>query len=193
MGLVVLAVVVGLLAGLAAGGRFRALGNLPFAAAPLLLVALAVQVLGLPLARVLPAGPTWAACLLLSAVLVGTFLTINATIAGTVLIAVGLLLNALAIVANGAMPVSAYAAARSGAGAQTVADRRHEPQTSTTRLAVLGDVIPVPLPLRPEVDSVGDLLVAAGLAQLMFCAVRPRHRRWPAPRGAGTRLGENAR
>jgi hypothetical protein len=35
-------------------------------------------------------------------------------------------------------------------------------------------VIPVLLPIRPEVVSVGDVLVAAGLAQLVVSALR-RH------------------
>lgn len=176
MGLVVVAAVAGLLVGLATGGRLRVLADLPVAGAPLLVGALVAQLLGVLLGRLLPAGPTWAAGMVVSAVLVGAFLAINRSVAGTGLITVGLLLNAIVIVGNGAMPVSAYAAVRSGAGAQTVADRRHEPQTSATRLAVLGDVVPVPLPLRPEVDSLGDLLVAAGLAQLLCCAVRPRRR-----------------
>jgi hypothetical protein len=34
----------------------------------------------------------------------------------------------------------------------------------STRLPLLGDVVPVLLPLRPEVVSPGDVLVASGLA-----------------------------
>lgn len=178
MGLVLLGLVVGLLAGLATGGRLRELAALPFPGAPLLLGAVVVQLLGLALARVLAPGVTWGLAIAVSAALVGAFLLVNRSVAGTALIALGLLTNAVVILANGAMPVSAYAAARSGVGVAAVNDARHAPQTSSTRLSLLGDLVPVPLPVRPEVDSVGDLMVAAGVGQLLFCAVRPRRRRY---------------
>jgi hypothetical protein len=53
-----------------------------------------------------------------------------------------------------------------------VGDRRHELEGPRTRLRPLGDVIPVPLPLRPEVVSPGDVLVAAGLGQLVVLGMR---------------------
>ena len=37
---------------------------------------------------------------------------------------------------------------------------------------LLGDVVPVLLPLRPEVVSPGDVLVASGLAQLVVVGMR---------------------
>jgi hypothetical protein len=82
------------------------------------------------------------------------------------------------------MPVSPEAAARAGLDVLDTLDGRHELAASGTRLAPLGDVVPVPLPLRPEVVSPGDVLVAAGLGQLLVLGMtygdggrRPR----PAP------------
>ena len=46
-------------------------------------------------------------------------------------------------------------------------DSRHVVTDGSTRLPLLGDVVPVLLPLRPEVVSPGDVLVASGLAQLV--------------------------
>jgi hypothetical protein len=52
-----------------------------------------------------------------------------------------------------------------------VDDSRHLPAGADTALRPLGDVIPVPLPVRPEVVSIGDLLGAAGMAQLVATAM----------------------
>ena len=46
-------------------------------------------------------------------------------------------------------------------------DSRHAVSDDGTRLPLLGDVVPVLLPLRPEVVSPGDVLIASGLAQLV--------------------------
>jgi hypothetical protein len=54
-----------------------------------------------------------------------------------------------------------------------------------TALRWLGAVIPVPLPVRPGVASVGGLLVVAGLAQFLVTGMLPRRRhRPPAPLAA---------
>jgi hypothetical protein len=102
------------------------------------------------------------------------FLARNRRARGTGLVAVGLLTNALVVAANGAMPVSPQAADRAGVGVLEVltGDRRHELEGPDTRLRALGDVVPVPLPWRPEVVSAGDVLVAAGLGQLVFLGMR---------------------
>ena len=58
-------------------------------------------------------------------------------------------------------------------------DSRHDVAGDSTRLPLLGDVVPVLLPLRPEVVSPGDVLVASGLAQLVVVGMlsgRPRAR-----------------
>lgn len=68
------------------------------------------------------------------------------------------------------MPVSASASAGAGVDLASVTDAMHHAATATTTPRGLGDVRPVPLPVRAEVISQGDLLVAAGLTQLVFMA-----------------------
>ncbi len=178
VGIVACSIVVALLGARLAGGRLSSFERLPAHGLMLPLAALAVLVAELVLGWAgLPAGPLYAIALALSGLLVGCFMLVNRSVTGTGLIAAGLLLNALVVGLNGAMPVSAYAAARAGLGKRAVADDRHEPAATGTRLRILGDVIAVPLPLRPEVDSIGDLLAAGGLAQLVFLAMRPPRRR----------------
>lgn len=177
MGLILCSIVVALVAARLAGGRLSSFERLPVDGLTFLLAAFVVLILGLVLGWVgLPGGPMYAAALLLSALLVACFMLVNRSVTGTGLIAAGLLLNALVVGLNGAMPVSAYAAARAGASSQVIADHRHEAAGHHTRLRFLGDVISVPLPTRPEVDSLGDLLAAAGLSQLAFMAMRPGRR-----------------
>lgn len=169
----VLAVVV-LLAALAvgrlAGGTLARLAETPVRRRRLAGLALAAQVLG-----VVVGGPLHAVGLAASAGLVVAFLAVNRGLRGTGLVAAGLLANALVVGANGAMPVSLDAAARAGVGPSAADDARHEPAGPGTRLRLLGDVVPVPLPGLPSVVSPGDVLVAAGLAQLVVAGMlRPR-------------------
>ena len=193
MGLVLLCLAVALVAALATGGRLSALESIPIRGWPLLAAAAGAQVLAWAFALLgLPVGLAYAAGLAVSGVSIAVFLVVNGALVGTGLIAAGLLANAVVIAANGAMPVSARAAVRSGAGAGTVADQLHEPATDATRLRLLGDVIAVPLPLRPEVDSPGDVLAAAGLAEMLFTALRRSRRdRYVGARAArrGSRTG----
>jgi len=161
--LVVLAVALAL--GWARGGSLDQLGTLPLRSRRLVVGSLFAQLLG-----TVVGGPFYPLGLAVSAGLVVWFLARNRGIRGTGLVALGLLGNALVVGANGAMPVSLDASARSGVGIQdllTGADARHEPAGQGTRLRWLSDVVPVPLPLRPEVVSPGDVLVAAGLGQLV--------------------------
>jgi hypothetical protein len=163
--LVVAVLVVALLIGWARGGSLDRLGALPLRQRYLAVSALAAQVVG-----TLVGGPFFLIGLIVSGGLVLLFLSRNRGIRGTGLAALGLCANVLVIGANGAMPVSADAAGRAGVSVQSLltgADARHRLAGTDTRLRQLGDVIPVPLPLRPEVVSPGDVLLAAGLAQLV--------------------------
>ena len=108
--------------------------------------------------------------LALSAVLALMFCVGNAQVAGVTLVCLGLCSNAAVVGANGAMPVSivaAYDARVPTLAIASGADARHEIAGDGTALSWLGDVVPVPLPVRPEVVSVGDVLVVAGLAELV--------------------------
>ena len=195
MSTVVLVLLCALAVGWARGGSLDRLGALPLRRRRLLVAALGAQVAGAVIG-----GPFYAVGLAVSAGLVVAFLAANRGIRGTGLVALGLLLNALVVAANGAMPVSAQAAGRAGVGVQDLlvgADARHELAGPDTRLDWLGDVIPVPLPLRPEVLSPGDVLVAAGLGQLVALGMvarlprtpqgRPRRALPPLPGAARTR------
>ena len=165
MSLVLVVLAVALAVGWARGGSLDRLGALPLRSRRLVVASLLAQ-----LAGTVVGGPFYPLGLALSAGLVVWFLSRNRGIRGTGLVALGLLANALVVGANGAMPVSLDATARAGVGSQdllTGQDARHEPAGESTRLRWLGDVVPVPLPLRPEVVSPGDVLVAAGLGQLV--------------------------
>lgn len=171
---------VAVLLGWASGGSLVQLGALPLRRRSLVWTALGTQAAG-----TVVGGPAYPVGLALSAALVAWFLVANRGIRGTGLLALGLLANALVVCLNGAMPVSVAAADRAGTTTQQILvgdDPRHQIADRRTVLAPLGDVIPVRAPWRPEVVSPGDVLVAAGLAQLVLIGMRrgpgrPR-RRW---------------
>jgi hypothetical protein len=112
-----------------------------------------------------------------SALCAAAFCSRNLRVAGVPLVTLGLVSNALVVACNGAMPVSVSAAARAGVSVVDIAagrDTRHEIAGAGTTLRLLGDVIPVPLPVRSEVVSPGDVLVAAGLAELVVLGMLRR-------------------
>lgn len=115
-----------------------------------------------------------------SALCAAAFCARNLRVAGVPLVTLGLISNAVVVAANGAMPVSVAAADRADVPVVDIAvgqDSRHEIADSTTTLRFLGDVIPVPLPARSEVVSPGDVLVAAGLAELIVMGMLRTRRR----------------
>lgn len=163
----VLAVVV-----VVATGRTAGLTALPVRAVRLLVAAGVLQVGATSVA----AGSAWVRVpvLVLAVLLVALFLAGNSTLPGIPLIAVGLLLNVLVITANGAMPVSVAAAARAGVSAPELVadDALRVPVGAGTRMGLLGDQIPVALPWWPQVVSLGDVLVAAGVGLLLVAGSR---------------------
>ena len=178
--LVVLAVLAGLVLARLRGGSLDHLEALDLRRRRLVVLALLAQAAG-----AVVGGPLHATGLAVSAGLVAAFLVANRGVRGTGLVALGLAANALVVGLNGAMPVSTSAAARVGLSTLDVEDGldpRHELVDDRTRLPVLADVIALPLPLRPEVVSAGDVLVAAGLAQLVVVGAGTR-----ATRGGGRR------
>lgn len=162
----------GLTLGWLLGGGLARLGRIALRDRWLVAAAVAVQ-----LAGALVGGRAYAVGLVGSALLALRFLERNRGLRGTGLIALGLLANALVVGVNGAMPVSAHAAARAGADIGLVAagdDPRHELEDRNTLLAALGDVIPVRLPWHREVVSPGDVLLAAGIGQLVVVGMGAR-------------------
>jgi Family of unknown function (DUF5317) len=115
--------------------------------------------------------------LALSAICAAAFCVGNLHVSGVPLVTVGLAANALVVTLNGAMPVSIVAALRAGVPITDIAagfDARHDIAGEGTSWRSLGDVIPLPLPLRPEVVSPGDVLVASGLGELVVMGMLRR-------------------
>ena len=171
----VLTLVAALVIGYGRGGELDRLGHLPLREKRLVVAAVLVQLTG-----GIVGGWAYPTGLAVSALLVAVFLGRNRGVRGTGLVALGLLLNALVVGVNGAMPVSGDALGRARISTQDIlsgADPRHELLSDSTHLGFLGDRIPVLMPFRPEVVSAGDVLVAAGLAELVVLGMGAAPRR----------------
>ena len=148
------------------GGSLARLGERSLRSTRLASAAVVAQIVG-----GLVGGPAYAVGLGVSVALVAVFLLRNRGVRGTGLVALGLLANALVVSLNGAMPVAGSAAGRAGVSTQdllTGADPRHVLMADRTRLRALSDVLPAPWPVVPEVLSPGDVMIAAGLGQLVL-------------------------
>ncbi|MFL6137029.1 MAG: DUF5317 domain-containing protein [Frankiaceae bacterium] len=170
MALVAIVLALAVLLGRALSGRLRRLAALPVAGWPLLVLA-ALAEIGGGLAARAGSGSGHVAGAVAATALVVAFLAVNRALQGIPLVAGGLLLNALVIAANGAMPVSAWAATRAGVDVAPIAaglDQGHALLGAGTALPALADRIPLPLPVVPEVLSAGDVLIAAGLGLLVL-------------------------
>lgn len=170
--LAVVVLVGAVLVAVVAGGRWGRLAHLQLRARGLVIAAVAAQLGGalLGIADVADPRRTYVIALAVSAVCALGFCAQNLRVAGVALVSFGLVGNAVVVAANGAMPVSIVAAYHARVPITAISsgsDARHEIAGIGTHLRWLGDVIPVPLPLRPEVVSVGDVLVCAGLAELV--------------------------
>jgi hypothetical protein len=159
------------------GGRWSAFTHQTLLAPGYVLVAVAAQVLGAVISDHTSATWAYPAGLAVSAASALVFCFANRKVAGVPLVALGLVLNAVVVARNSAMPVSISAAARAGVSTLTVAtgnDPRHTIAGRGSHWRALGDVIPVPLPVSPEVVSPGDVLVAAGLGEFLVITSRRR-------------------
>lgn len=170
----------------ARGGRLRRLAEAPLHAPWLLFAGLALQIaVDVTAGRGLigDAGPVGVTVLIVSQLLVIAWLALNRQFRGVGLVALGLLLNAVVMTANGAMPVDPGAIRALGLGELEVPPGKHTLLTEDTRLPWLADVLPLP-PLR-SIVSVGDLVLGAGLLPLTHALMswRPEHER----RGGGRR------
>jgi hypothetical protein len=163
---------------LLSGGRWSGFTHEFLRAPGYVVLAVVAQVLGALVSDHTSAGWVYPVALAISAACAFVFCIANFRVAGVALVTLGLVLNAVVVARNGAMPVSIAAASRAGVSIVTVAsdeDPRHEIAGKGSVWRTLGDVIPVPLPGAPEVISPGDLLVAAGLAE--FIVVTSRRKR----------------
>jgi hypothetical protein len=172
-----------LVVALATGGKIRHLARVQIKYSYVILVALAIQVLVFSSwwQRLVP-QILWSQLLYgLSLALLIVVVTLNFTVLGFPLIALGLLLNSLVILLNGGrMPASlsalqiagiadatqAYAAARATNSALI---------TASTRLWYLGDIFAFPKtwPL-PNVFSIGDVYIALGAVWFVWASVHPK-------------------
>jgi hypothetical protein len=162
------------------GGSWANFSRLPIRGARLVAIAVAFQVAGNLLARITGLHGFYPVGLSLAALTAIAFCARNLAVAGVPLITLGLLTNALVVAVNGSMPVSIDAASRANISIVAIAsgdDPRHSIAGRNSSLRSLGDVIPLPLPVQPEVVSPGDALIAAGIGELVFLGMRPRRRR----------------
>jgi hypothetical protein len=151
---------------LARGGSLDALGATRLRWTPLLGAGLAAQ-LGAQLWSPPWLRGSWALfVVVVSNLAIVVFIAVNRHLPGLLLADLGLVLNLAVIVANGAMPVSPEAARSAGLRIPGPDDPYHEVLGEGTAWPWLADVVPEP-GLR-EVLSVGDLLLAAGIARLVY-------------------------
>jgi hypothetical protein len=165
------------------GGSVRRLATLRVRGSTLILASLAIQLLiYTPALRHSPLVLGWAAPIYLVALtlaLVGMLRNWHLGMSLR-LASIGLILNLTVIILNGGhMPVNA-ASLRTIQGEAKVQELQDPHTYGNTRLAgpssylvVLSDIIPVPMPDgRGNVYSFGDMLIASGVALLVYRAVR---------------------
>ena len=172
-------ILLGLLLGLRAGGRLDNLGNIQLRW-PLLLVAAVIVRFGteallnlqVPLVEDLRAP-----LLALGFGLLLIALWVNRLYPGLVVAFVGILLNGFVILINGGyMPIWATSLEAAGLTPDDVTSALHvvvpgQASDFLVRALVLGDIIPIPLPIIQNVASLGDLFLTAGLAFFLFASV----------------------
>ena len=188
------AIVLAIIAGALAGGGLPRLADLKLRWLWLLGLALALRIAAVQLrgAGAVDAGvSSWA--FIAVYVLLFAWLWGNWRVPGLQVAAVGIGLNALAIVLNGgAMPIwgGAFEAAGFSLGA-LAGDPFHELLTTdsiTTFIArggLFGDVVPIPIPFIRDVVSIGDVLLALGIVWAIVSAMT----RINVPARGGIQLG----
>jgi hypothetical protein len=170
-----LPVVAALAVSLALGGSLRRLADLPLRATWLFFAAFALQIAAFPF-PFLPwttGDPPQKALWLASYALLLAAAAANRRVTGVPIVAVGMLANLAAVVANGGrMPVVTEAMQAAG---ESYVVRNNSIQSSDPSLSWLVDRWAAPdwVPLA-NVFSVGDLVIAVGAFVLVLVAMRPR-------------------
>jgi hypothetical protein len=184
--LLVYAVAIGILAGLATRGRLSALASVHIRFWAVALIGLAFQALLFSSPLAASVGRLGPSLYVVSTTLVLMSLIVNIRQPGFWLIVVGAFLNFAAIVANGGfMPASPEAiAALRGVVALPTADYTNSIIASgASTLGFLGDVFVLPKPVPfANVFSVGDLFIGIGGAWFVFATMHGRHA--PTPTSA---------
>jgi hypothetical protein len=177
----VIAVAVGLVVGLATGGKFSNVVSRPFRSAWLLVPGVGFQAV----TEVWHLARTPDELVVLASyVSLALFAVRNLHLAGMGVVGIGLALNIVPIAVNQGMPVRASAIVRSGIvrhsneiGRLRFGGKRHL-EGPDDRLTFLGDVLPDWV--FHEVLSFGDLVMAVGIAAVCSNLLRPARRRGPA-------------
>lgn len=181
----VILLILGLIAGLARGGKVSNIAASHFEKSWLVFSGLAIQVSAELYAAFveesLREGGRGIAILAVSYVFLIAFVILNRRLPGAWLIAAGLGLNLLVIVPNGGMPVSLRAAEIAGFDPSSYLDSaiKHREMGPDTILWFLGDVIP--MPFIKKVVSVGDLVLGMGVFLLIERLVRYSPKRLHPP------------
>jgi len=165
------AVVIGLGAGLVAGGRVAALGDIRFRWAPLVLVGFLAQVALFSDAVAARVGDLGPALYVGSTLLVVVAVVRNLAIPGMALVAIGAASNLAAIAANGGfMPASPAAMAALGKAVPTIYS--NSALLAQPALAPLTDIFALPawLPFH-NIFSIGDVVLGIGVAVVIAIAM----------------------
>ena len=172
MGFTAAAVAAGVVLGLALGGRPSNIGRRPLQLVSVLVVSVALQVVAESVDIPDTAG---LALVLISYAGLSAFAVANIRLVGMPVVLVGLACNLAVITVNGGMPVQREAIVDAGVATDAEIDhldfgaKRH--LEDGDRLMVLGDIVPVSL--TAEVLSFGDLILAFGVADVIFRLLRP--------------------
>ncbi|WP_223701255.1 DUF5317 domain-containing protein [Sutcliffiella deserti] len=163
-------IIIALLVGLFRGGNFKGLADMKLKYAWVFPVLLGIQLIVYLLQNRIPEIGAYSNIVFLLVYVAGLyFLWMNRHHSGFIIIFFGVLLNFLVMAANGGrMPVSLEASTVLGPyfieALQSGLYGKHEAITEATRLAFLGDIIPLSAPYpREQVISIGDVIMNIGV------------------------------
>jgi hypothetical protein len=161
------------------GGSWARLGQLRLRALWLLvgafLAQLGLEYVGLPEARYDDLG---FALLLGTYAMILVFCWLNRRVSGMWIVTVGVCLNLLVISLNQGMPTKEVAVERDGRTVNVRIDRsiKHRPAEDDDLLPFLGDQLTAP-GFPHDIFSIGDIVIAIGVADVCFEASRRPRRR----------------
>lgn len=173
MSFTVAALVLGVVLGFATGGRLRNVSRRPVDLVWLLTVSVVLQI-GADVLDISPSAGL--AMVLVAYVGLAAFAVANIRLVGMPVVLVGLVCNLAVITVNGGMPVredalvASRAATADEAASLDFGAKRHL-EADDDVLTFLGDIIPVRA--TREVVSFGDLIMAIGVADVLFRLLKP--------------------
>jgi len=172
--LLVLTVVAAVIVVLVSRGDPRRLAHLKISGVWLLFVGLAIQIgleiVDVPKAQIETVGY---GLLMASYAFILAFCFVNLSTRGFGVIAVGIALNALVIGLNQGMPTAAIGNDAAGRRVEKPIEQsvKHRPESESDLVGFLGDKIVLPEPFD-EVLSVGDVVIAVGICELVYFGTR---------------------